>query len=178
VCQSERSMIGKGRNTLRNRLITISCGGHNEFQDSVVSNPNVSLPQQFSQTALKKDKQGRPAFHAVTHSADLSDKTIASMRELQSELVKAKVALAECETKKDEQIQAYRERYVFLREKMKTYASLVCDLEIQLTDTKMKLRSNGRHPKKAFLSIKSFVQGGNKAPQKNINNPTSPNINN
>eukprot|EP00923_Selenidium_pygospionis_P003963 GHVN01006299.1.p1 GENE.GHVN01006299.1~~GHVN01006299.1.p1 ORF type:complete len:1254 (-),score=375.93 GHVN01006299.1:277-4038(-) len=60
------------------------------------------------------------------------------MTQLETELVKTKLALAETALERDKKVDTYRKRCKAMTEQIHTYSLVVSDLEVQLTDLKMK----------------------------------------
>eukprot|EP01071_Lankesteria_metandrocarpae_P014533 Lankesteria_metandrocarpae@DN8568_c0_g1_i1.p1 len=107
------------------------------------------------------DDNGMPTtqFTSIDNADRLMDPMTAlglaaRLAELEDELIRTKLALAESETLRDQQLDKLRRRNVALREQLEMYTQRVANLEVQIAELKLKLRA-GRTPT-SITSMKSW----------------------
>jgi len=75
----------------------------------------------------------------------------ARILELEEELINTKVELANSETERDRQMDRVRARFETTREQLRTYATLVADLEVRLVDLQAEHSSQEKPKKTSFF---------------------------
>ncbi|CEL98172.1 unnamed protein product [Vitrella brassicaformis CCMP3155] len=128
----------------------------NELEVTTLQRETKALKDRLQELEQELADRPRPSTMAkletMSRDNEMQQRNLAArILELEEELINTKVELANSETERDRQMDRVRARFETTREQLRTYATLVADLEVRLVDLQAEHSSQEKPKKTSFF---------------------------